>query len=203
MIKLSEIAVLEKNKLASDTPWITLFRIKIPEVSETIRICRNNTNVLHAGRTWYAFPVSVGEIEEEKNETATEVSLQVYNLSGALDTYMEQYNGFIGSTVDIILVFMKDSTTYPATTVRYTVTESNDKNGVINLVLSGFNPHNTRFPRTNLKKTVCRYKQFKGPRCGYSGSQTVCDRSYNTCFKLDNAARFGGCLTLGSGGIYV
>lgn len=38
----------------------------------------------------------------------------------------------------------------------------------------------------------CRWKVFKGTECGYSGSATTCDRSYQRCVDLGNQANFGG-----------
>ncbi len=48
------------------------------------------------------------------------------------------------------------------------------------------------------KKTLRRHAPscpwaFKGQECGYGGSaKSVCDKSYDTCLSLGNAARFGG-----------
>lgn len=33
---------------------------------------------------------------------------------------------------------------------------------------------------------------FKGTECGYSGTDTTCDRTYNRCVALSNEANFGG-----------
>ena len=38
----------------------------------------------------------------------------------------------------------------------------------------------------------CRWKAFKGTECGYSGEETVCDRSYQRCVGLGNQINFGG-----------
>jgi len=38
----------------------------------------------------------------------------------------------------------------------------------------------------------CRWREFKGSRCGYPGSATNCDRSYATCENLGNTDNFGG-----------
>ncbi len=38
----------------------------------------------------------------------------------------------------------------------------------------------------------CRWKKFKGRRCGYSGAATWCDRSYARCAELGNTDNFGG-----------
>ena len=39
---------------------------------------------------------------------------------------------------------------------------------------------------------ACTYRRFKGPQCGYAGSETECDRTLARCTALSNSARFGG-----------
>lgn len=38
----------------------------------------------------------------------------------------------------------------------------------------------------------CRWKVFKGTKCGYSGTENECDKSYTRCLSLSNSANFGG-----------
>lgn len=45
---------------------------------------------------------------------------------------------------------------------------------------------------TNYHSSSCRYKVFKGSRCGYSGAFTTCDGSYAQCVERGNTANFGG-----------
>jgi hypothetical protein len=45
----------------------------------------------------------------------------------------------------------------------------------------------------NLQSSSCRWKQFKGVECTYSGAETSCDRTYKTCKETyGNQAHFGG-----------
>lgn len=39
---------------------------------------------------------------------------------------------------------------------------------------------------------ICTYRAFKGPQCGYSGSETECNRTPARCAALGNSTRFGG-----------
>lgn len=45
---------------------------------------------------------------------------------------------------------------------------------------------------SSLHSSSCRYRRFKGARCGYSGEETWCDRSYARCRELGNTDNFGG-----------
>lgn len=52
----------------------------------------------------------------------------------------------------------------------------------------------TRWAQRTLAKqsASCRWKQFKGTECGYTGTADWCDRSYKRCQQLGNTANFGG-----------
>lgn len=43
-----------------------------------------------------------------------------------------------------------------------------------------------------LHSVSCRWKDFKGIECGYSGAATWCDRTYTRCVELGNSDNFGG-----------
>ena len=51
---------------------------------------------------------------------------------------------------------------------------------------------------TNYHSPSCRYRLFKGTRCGYSGGFSTCDRSYAQCVARGNQANFGGFRFLSS-----
>lgn len=43
-----------------------------------------------------------------------------------------------------------------------------------------------------MQSSSCSWRRFKGTECGYFGSETRCNRSYNRCVELSNTANFGG-----------
>ena len=43
-----------------------------------------------------------------------------------------------------------------------------------------------------IHSSSCRWKEFKGTECGYTGDETWCDRSYIRCDALNNTNNFGG-----------
>lgn len=45
---------------------------------------------------------------------------------------------------------------------------------------------------TSLHSSSCRWKEFKGTECQYSGAETICDRSFTRCTILGNTQHFGG-----------
>jgi hypothetical protein len=52
-------------------------------------------------------------------------------------------------------------------------------------------------------RNICRYKKFKGTRCGYAGVEIICDRTLTRCRELANSRRFGGFPGMGAGGLTV
>lgn len=49
-----------------------------------------------------------------------------------------------------------------------------------------------------MHSTSCGWKRFGNTRCGYSGEETDCDRTYSRCTQLDNILNFGGFRWAGS-----
>ena len=41
-------------------------------------------------------------------------------------------------------------------------------------------------------RTTCQVRRFKDCRCGYSGEETSCDRTFERCKELDNEENFAG-----------
>ncbi len=65
--------------------------------------------------------------------------------------------------------------------------------GEITLTLGpSADPALSRLPFREYGGGICTYRRFKGAQCGYSGSETECDRTSSRCSALGNSARFGG-----------
>ena len=41
-------------------------------------------------------------------------------------------------------------------------------------------------------RTTCQVRRFKDCRCGYTGSETKCDRTFERCKELNNHGNFRG-----------
>ena len=41
-------------------------------------------------------------------------------------------------------------------------------------------------------RTTCQVRRFKDCRCGYTGEETSCDRTFERCKELGNQANFRG-----------
>lgn len=202
MIPITQLAIIEKNKLSSEHPWILLVEIRLNE-NEIVRLCRNTENIEFEGETWYAYDVQVGEIQEDNENTVTSIDLKLANINGMLDAQIDQYSGLTNSEILLHTVLITDDIKSKELTLSFYVSGSRMQNDYLNLTLTGFNPFEVKCPRATLRKLVCRYKEFKGERCRYYGSETYCDRTLKRCQELNNEKNFGGAPTMGWSGVFI
>ncbi len=202
MIPFSQIAIIEKNKLESDSPFILLVEIILSE-TETVYLCRNTENVEFEGETWFAYDLQIGEIEEDKNNCVSLVNLKIANVSGMLDSLIDKYLGLTNAVIKLHTILVRGSEVTKEITLSFNVAGSGIDGDYLSLNLTGFNPFEIKCPRATLRKLVCRYKNFKGERCGYTGDENYCDHSLRRCQELGNVKNFGGVPNMGWGGIFV
>jgi len=215
---LSAGAYLEKNKLATDSVWLVLLEITMPDTT-VMRMTNNSENVWWPatqvpGNLYTSFPFEIGEIGDTSKGEVPSVSLRVTNVARVLEPYLDDQDGLVDSNVDIrivnsihVLTPTKGSATYndvPEIELNYDIVESSSDSQWVEFTLGASNPFNKRFPRNKIYRNVCRYRWFKGTRCQYAGAQTSCDRTLKTCRDTySNSINFGGCPGVGSKFIYV
>ena len=200
-LSLSAAAILEKNKLASDAPWLVLLELSLE--GTTIRVVRNTEDVTWNGYTWTAFPFALDETGETSRGEVPQLALRISNVSRVMQSYFEGSGGAVGSQVIVRVVHADhlDLTTAEVEEV-FEVVESRADAVWVTLMLGLRNPMMLRFPRHRFLRTHCRWK-FRGTECGYTGSETMCDRTLTACQARGNTARFGGFPNLPGEGIYV
>lgn len=201
MLPLSSAAILEKNKLSSDSVWLILVELDYDE-NNIIRVCKNTEDVEWNGQTWISFPIEIEpKVDSSKGEIPS-VQIRVSNVNKIMQSYAEQYNGSIGKKVILRLVNSKhlDATT-PEIEETFTITQVDSDREWVYITLSLLNPFLVMFPRQKYVKNWCRWK-FRDARCKYSGSADHCDHSYECCKKLGNEKNFGGFINIPLGGLY-
>ena len=203
-LDLSAAAILEKNKLYSDAPWLVLLELSLE--GTTIRVVRNTENVTWpsvGGDVYTAFPFELEEIGETSRGEMPKFAIRISNVSRVMQSYFEASGGAIGSQVTIRVVHSDhlDLTT-PELEEVFEVTESKADAMWVTLTLGIPNPMMMRFPRSRFFKANCRWK-FKSTECGYTGTETTCARTLTACIARDNVARFGGFPNLPGQGVFV
>lgn len=218
MLSLSSIAIEEKNKLATDSVWLVCLKIVIPDM-EPIYVVRNNADIIwnYASNpnpyTWQAFPFELDEVGDTSKGEVPQVNLKISNISRTIEFYIQQYdtyckiNGYSPINVYIYVVNTKviadNITADPEVEHQFELIQPTMDSKWATFTLGASNPFNRRFPQGRLLKNFCRWKVFKGTRCGYIGAETTCDRTLTQCRSYGNSERFGGFPGVGREGISV
>ncbi len=206
MLSLSAVAKAEKNNLNSDGVFVILMELNLPMKDvDPIRVCRNTEDIEWNGHTWQAFPFELGKVSEDKSGSIPSFEIRIDNTSQALTYYVEASNGANNGEVVFYIVNTKAHTVTTAEVeehyriTKLTVTEQ----WVTATVGTSYNPHSRR-PEGKYVKNSCRYKEFAGPECGYTGTAyTSCNRTLSDCRARGCSKRFGGFPGVDQGGIYV
>jgi len=203
MLTIPAALISHKNSLTNTSPFLLLCEIQLTGVI-TLRLVKNEANVTWNSQTWSAFPFSIDDFGEPSRGEVPHVNLRVSNISRAIQSYIEQYDGGIDSTVILRVVHADHLSGAEADTVMcrldFTVTScvANSKEVVFGLGAS--NPWMRRVPKNRVRKNFCRWK-FKSTECGYSGGESACDKSLTRCRALTNSPRFGGFPGVGLTGL--
>jgi len=195
--------IAEKNALANGSPFLLLCEIQLTGVV-TLRLVKNEANVTWGGQTWAAFPFDIDDMGEAGRGEVPRVSLRVSNVSRAIQSYIEQYDGGIDSTVILRVVHADHLVGTETDTVLcrldFTVTGCTANSKEVVFSLGASNPWFRRVPLGRVRKNFCRWK-FKSNECTYSGAETTCDKTLTRCRELNISERFGGFPGVGLSGL--
>jgi len=205
MLPISSTATIEKNKIASTGAWLILLEINFP--GETpIRLAYNTEDITWpatGGDVYQAFAFDIDEVKEDGKGGLPTFSIRVSNVTRILEPYIDASDGGKDASVTLRVVHSDhlDLTT-PELEETFDNLGCTVDSHWVTFSLGAENPMRQRSPKDRYLKDHCRYKEFKGPLCGYAGSALSCDRTFSTCKSLGNVARFGGFPSI-DGGVYV
>lgn len=184
----STAAILEKNKLASDAPFLILVDAYHQSVGEHIRLVRNTEDISWNGEQWTAFPLDIDSYSED-GKTIPALTLKLSNCGGIIQTYIQRYQGLTDAAVKIMVVHAAhlDNTT-PECELDFLITKTQYDEQWISFTLGPSSEMVNRFPQYRYMNDFCPFK-FKDIRCGYTGSDATC---YNTLSTCRIPKRFGG-----------
>ena len=174
MLNLSSTLIAEKNKLSSNSAWIALLEIIVPTYG-TIRICKNNVDIVFGGETYTAFPVEIDTSSWTSKGDIPTLGIRVSNIANTFNQILREYNAGIGGEVIFTLVSSEHLTEDYAELQRtFTILEASVDNYWVNWTLGSSNPLRQRFPLFTYMAHYCNWVQhFKGPECKFSGSAIV------------------------------
>ena len=202
-LDLSAAAILEKNKLVSDGPWLILLQLDL--ASGTVRYVRNNRNIIwpDGGNEWTALGFEIDGWDESGKGEITQLTLRLSNVDRVAGGYLEAEDGAIGTIATIrIIHFDHLDLTDAEIEAEYEIVKAKADAHWVTITLGLVNPMLQRFPKHRYLANYCRWV-FKSTECGYTGSETTCDRTLSDCEDRDNTKRFGGFIGIPGEGLYL
>jgi lambda family phage minor tail protein L len=207
MLSLSLASALQKHQIAGTAPWFVLLDVfpNKDDMSVVLRVARNTDDVIWKGNTYVAFNFDIPSIEENSNGQLPNVTLQVSNVSRAVQGQLEPYSGGIGATVVLSVVQSADLAGDPVQQFTWTILEASATEEWVTFTLGAPNPMRRAFPNGQYVKNHCMWRYNtpalqavadpSGSQCGYLGPLATCDLTLNGtngCRVHSNQARFGG-----------
>ena len=188
---LPAYAITEKNKLAQAGAFLNLVQIDITGES-AIRLAQNTEDVSWDGETYSAWPMQLGEVQENLTGRTGTTTLKLSNVTRALEPYLQDHAGCVGAVVTITVVHsdhLAEAT--PVLSDVFTVLDAQSDENWVAFTIGGSEPFSRRFPRDRYISTVCRHV-FKGPLCLYAGADATCDHTLVDCKSKLNQVQYGG-----------
>lgn len=208
MHSISSVAKTEKNSLGSNSPFLICLDIDIPSVTENVRVVNNNENVTFGGQEYIAFPFSIEEISESNSGEVSLFSLGISNVNNIIGGYIREYDAYVKNnghsdiTVRIMVVnHLNMDSGIPEVEHNTILLSPSINSQTATFSIGGANGYNMSIG-TPMTRNNCRFS-FKSTQCGYSGTETSCNKTYARCIELNNDGRYGGFPSIGNKGIDV
>ena len=174
--------------------------LKIELAGGSVYILDNETleSYEYNNETYIGAPLSFGEIRADDNSAVNKLEVELSNVSLAI-------SGIIGNRGDVItgapavltLVFLNVNTNQLINGLQKILYCGKCNNLSLNFetakidIETELGGYEKLAPVIKYRPT-CQVRRFKDVRCGYSGAETVCDRTFARCQQLGNTANFRG-----------
>lgn len=192
MRTLSTAALIEKNKIATDSAWLILLEIGLDPV---IRLVSNNEDILWNGYTWQAFPFELDAVGETGKGEIPAVAVKISNVTGEVQRIIEAEDGANGTSVTIRVINTAVTTTTPELEMSFKLDSIGYDEQWMTFKLTGSNCLTRRVPRRRYLRDFCPFA-YGGIECGVSAATVAsfptCDRTAANCIERGNYNRFGG-----------
>lgn len=194
---LSLATVLEKNKLSSDVPFLALLDVEIVNPSTgvvviVLHIANNPESVVWNGTTYE--PGGFDFNLKSESGKQPEVNLTIVDYTLAIQGYMQQYGGGVGSNVTLSIV-RGDALDKPPEIVEYfQIIGASAAEYMATFNLGAENAIMKTFPRRQQRRDFCQWQYKDAATCKYAGPMATCDLTLqgpNGCQAHGNAINFG------------
>lgn len=201
-LSFSANGLIEKNKLSNDLPWIVLVELELPG-GESAYLAKNNDTVVWKGIAWEPIPMLFSDNQQDMKAMST-FTIQVSNVSGMVQSYLEEYNGLVDCPVVIRLVHAAHlGNTAPEIEETFNIQKTTyDEEWATFTLGSDFWMYYRALPERYLPD-FCPWK-YGSVKCGVPAATLAkyptCSHTLTDCKRRGNTLRYGGCP--GMGGFY-
>lgn len=207
MLTLPADLILEKNRVASNSPWLILLEVSVS--TSTLSLVRNTEDIVYNSTTYTAFPFEIDSTQQTSKGEIPSLSLRVCNINQVMQSYIETYDGLIGNVINIKIVSKPEngSSYLLAASVTYNIVGCEADSNWVTWTLGAPNPLFKRFPLDRYLANHCnwvgRFNTAVNVECGvYSAGSTItCNGTLTDCATHSNTDRFGGYVGLGKGNV--
>jgi lambda family phage minor tail protein L len=181
--------ITEKNKQES-AGLINLYQIEY-ETDTWLYLAQWDANIEFDGQTYTKAAISHDKTGENREGTVEQVNISIANIDRIIGGYAETYDPR-GLRANILTVFETLLDDPDARLIeRYTIDAININEETVTLICTTvIDLMNIVLPARRFAP-ICAWV-FKGTECGYSGSETTCNKTLTRCRELDNSERWGG-----------
>lgn len=206
---ISIATALERSRLDSDVPLLVALEIEVvnPQTStvvETLRFVRNDEELTIAGQLYtnVIFDITFGA----EAGSLPSIDLSIREITGAMQTRMEEYSGCVGFGVKMMIVDAGRLNDEPELTEFFQILSASTKDYDVSFRLGGESEVSKTFPRRSQTRDFCQWTYKDPETCGYpkDGPFQSCDltlQGANGCAKHKNTLRFGGFPGITSNGV--
>lgn len=197
---LSLATVLEKNQIASSTPFLIVLDVTVVDPAtgsgvETLRLVRNTEDITWNGQVYTAAQFDI-DLKEESG-AQSQVTLSVVDHTKALLQRLENYGGGVGFRVTLSVIVGDTATmatAKPEVQFFFEITGASASEYSVSFTLGAENPLTKLFPRRLQVKNFCAWKYKDPSTCKYAGGMASCSFTLegdNGCKAHNNDINFG------------
>lgn len=174
--------------------------LKIEIDSGSIYILDNETldTLRYNGEDYIGAPLSFDEIKKDDSTSVSKLQISLSNVGLAISGIIGQRGDVITNAPAVLtLVFLDVNTNTLLLDTKQVLFAGRCNNLKLDYetakmdIETSLGGYEIQAPAMKYR-TTCQVRRFKDCRCGYKGSETKCDRTFDRCKELKNHANFRG-----------
>ena len=174
--------------------------LKIELDGGSVYILDNETleSIEYNGETYLGAPLSHGAITNDDNSAVNKLDIELSNVSLAISGIIANRGDVItGAFAVLTLVFLNVNTNELISGVQKVLYSGRCNNVSLDFEKAEMNIESELGGYDKLAPVIkyrptCQVRRFKECRCGYTGSEKSCDRTFARCQQLGNTLNFRG-----------